>query len=82
MFKKGDRVEWNFGGEKSTGTVIRMGTTFNEEDQNHVYAEWDGEEAACTDIKYVTLLHRAEQGLTEESAVMFLLNLGYTVAKK
>ena len=82
MFKKGDRVEWNFGGEKSTGTVIRMGTLSNVEDQNHVYAEWDDEGAAYADIEHTKLLTRAEQGLTEESAVMFLLNLGYTVAKK
>lgn len=82
MFKKGDRVEWNYGGKKSTGTVIRMGTSFNAEDQNHVYVEWDGEGPAYTHIKNTKLLYRAGQGLTEESAVMFLLNLGYTVTKK
>ena len=82
MFKKGDRVEWNFGGEKSTGTVIRMGTSRNAEDQNHVYVEWDDVGEAYVSIKHTKLLYRAEQGLTEESAVMFLLNLGYTVAKK
>ena len=82
MFKKGDRVEWNYGGDRSTGTVIRMGTLFNEEDKNHVYVDWDGEEPAYTKIEHTTLLPPAEQGLTEESAVMFLLNLGYTVTKK
>ena len=82
MFKKGDRVEWNYNGNKSTGTVIRMGTLHDEQDQDHVYVEWDDEGAAYADIEHTTLLQRAEQGLTEESAVMFLLNLGYTVTKK
>ena len=82
MFKKGDRVEWNFGGEKSTGTVIRMGTLGNAEDKDHVYAQWDDVGEKYATIKNTKLLYRAEQGLTEESAVMFLLNLGYTVAKK
>lgn len=82
MYKKGDRVEWNYGGDKSTGTVIRMGTSINAEDQNHVYVDWDGEGPAYTKIEHTTLLLPTEQGLTEESAVMFLLNLGYTITKK
>ena len=82
MFKKGDRIEWNYNGDHSTGTVIRMGTLSDEQDQDHVYAEWDGEGAAYADIKHAKLLLCERGDLTEESAVMFLLNRGYTITKK
>ena len=86
MFKKGDRVRWTLGNRTDTGEVIRMGTARNEHDEKHVYVKWsDGVSAYCK-VENATLLpdETAEitKEMTEESAVMFLLNLGYTISKK
>lgn len=83
MFKKGDRVRWSNGDQMDTGTVIRMGTAYNEADETHVYVKWnDGISAFCK-VENTTLLQPENAAeMTEEAAVMFLLNLGYTVKKK
>lgn len=87
MFKKGDRVEWNYNGDHSTGTVIRMGSRSDMSSDQHVYVNWDDEGKAHADIKHVKLLTAKDvakdaPGLAEESAVMFLLNRGYTISKR
>lgn len=83
MFKKGDRVRWSNWDMMDTGTVIRMGTASNEADEKHLYVKWDDGISAFCKVENTTLLppeNAAE--MTEESAVMFLLNRGYTISKR
>jgi hypothetical protein len=68
------------------GTVVRMGTAISPERRDYVLVKWDSDgdiiHASCIDT---VLLEEKPcevmQPMTEESAIMFLLSRGYTIAK-
>lgn len=85
--KEGVRVYWSGNAltEPDTGTITPVrGSVWNDYETANVYVQWDSD-GLTLHVPYFELeLERPKevsQELTEEQAVMFLLNKGYTVSK-
>lgn len=79
-FKEGDRVVYNYDGDKDSGVVVQCyGSAYYR--TNNVWVEWDSDERVLpANAAYLTLV--CNHGIKEQEAVMLLLSLGYTVSKK
>lgn len=81
-FQKGDRVHWdgNHDNDSDTGVVVEYDFEYDWK----VWVKWDSDgQVLFIKESAITLIDRKPEPevMTEETAVMFLLSLGYTITK-